>query len=196
MAKAFFENDVFFIDERVAFLKFTNSYKIFDEDGNQIGNVQQKMSGGYKLLSFFLSKAMFPLNLDIADIDGNVLISLRRGWSFLLSKISIMDERGKHIADISQKFKLLKAEFQILDAAGAQVGKILGDWKAWNFTITDNRDKEIGIITKKWAGILKEAFTSADKYIVSVKPELSDMTKRKAVIASAIVIDMILKESS
>jgi uncharacterized protein YxjI len=40
----------------------------------------------------------------------------------------------------------------------------------------------------------KEIFTTADKYVVSVKSELTDTVKRKAIIASAIVIDMILNE--
>jgi uncharacterized protein YxjI len=112
-----------------------------------------------------------------------------------MSKISLFDENGKQIAKIHQKFKLLKAEFKILGVSDAEIGKILGDWKAWDFTITDNRDTEIGLITKKWAGIAKELFTSADKYVVSIKPELADDIKRKTVIASAIVVDMILKEN-
>jgi uncharacterized protein YxjI len=190
----FFERNVFFIDEKVAVLKFTNSYKIFDEEGNQIGLVQQNMPGWHKILSFFLNKSLFPLHLEISDMDGKTLASLRRGWCFFMSKISVLDEKGKLIAKINQKFKLLKAEFRVLSASDAEIGKILGDWKAWNFTITDNRETEIGSVTKKWAGMAKEIFTTADKYVVSVKPELTDAVKRKAIIASAIVIDMILNE--
>ena len=190
----FFKHNVFFIEEKVAVLKFTNSYKIFDEEGNQIGSIQQKMPGGHKFLSLFLDKAMMPLSLEIAGMDGKTLVSLRRGWCFWMSKIAILDENGKDIAKINQKFKFLKAEFKILDTHDAQIGRILGDWKAWNFTITDNRDAEIGVITKKWAGVAKELFTTADKYVVSVKPEVTDDIKRKAIIASAAVVDMILKE--
>ncbi|MDR3354999.1 MAG: hypothetical protein LBO21_08175 [Synergistaceae bacterium] len=191
----FFERNTFFIDEKVAVLKFTNSYKILGEEGNQIGIVQQKMSTGYKLLSLLLHKGMFPMHLDISDMNGKNLVSLRRGWSFFMSKISILDGNGKPIANINQKFKFLKAEFRIFNTAGAQIGKILGDWKAWNFHITDDKDVEMGVITKKWAGVAKELFTTADKYVVSIRPELTDIVKRKAIIASAIVIDMILKEN-
>jgi hypothetical protein len=105
MAVDFFKNNVFFIDEDVAFLKFTNAYKVFGEDGDHIGNVQQKMSGSHKILSFFINKAMFPLSLDIVGKDGKALISLRRGWSFFMSKLSVLDENGAHIANINQKFK-------------------------------------------------------------------------------------------
>jgi uncharacterized protein YxjI len=194
MSDDFFKLDNYFIDEKVAFLKFTNSYKIFDEHGNQIGNVLQKMPDSLKLLSFFISKSIFPMSLDIEDMHGHRLVSLQRGWSFFLSKISIFDENGAYIANINQKFKLLNAEFRILDTRGAQIGNILGNWTAWNFSITDNREAEIGTVTKKWAGLLKENFTTADKYVVSIKPHLTDMLKRKAIIASAIVIDMLLKE--
>jgi uncharacterized protein YxjI len=191
----FFDHNVFLIDEKVAFLKFANSYKVFDEEGNQIGNVQQKVPGWHKFLRLLINKSILPMHLEISDMSGKTLVSLQRGWCFFMSKISLLDENNKQIAKIKQKFKLLKAEFNILGVSDAEIGKILGDWKAWNFTITDNRGTEMGVITKKWAGVAKELFTSADKYVVSVKPELTDVIKRKAVIASAIVVDMILNES-
>jgi uncharacterized protein YxjI len=138
---------------------------------------------------------MMPLNLEISDMSGKTLVSLRRGWCFWLSEISILDENGRDMAKIKQKFKFVNSEFNILDIRGSQIGTILGDWKAWNFTITDNRNAEIGVITKKWAGAAKELFTTADKYVVSIKPETTDNVKRKAIIAAAVVVDMIMKEN-
>ena len=54
---------------------------------------------------------------------------------------------------------------------------------------------EIGMITKKWAGIAKEMFTTADKYNVQLTSTNLTREHKIAILASAITIDMVLKES-
>lgn len=191
----FFKHDDYFIDEKVAFLKFTNAYKVYNSRGELIGAVKETMPVFLKIASFFLSKAFLPFRLDIVDVEEQVLASIRRGWTFFMSKIEVLDPEENILARINQKFKVFKPTFNILDPEGNCIALITGDWKAWNFTIKDNADSQIGTITKKWAGLLKETFTTADKYIVSVNPEISTDAKKIAIVATAITIDMVLKES-
>jgi uncharacterized protein YxjI len=75
------------------------------------------------------------------------------------------------------------------------LAEIKGDWKAWNFTIVDAAGRELGIITKKWAGAFKEIFTTADKYRVNIAKECPEDVNKIAIVAGAITIDMVLKES-
>ncbi|MDR2049097.1 MAG: hypothetical protein LBP69_06555 [Treponema sp.] len=189
----FFKNNDYFIDEKVQFLKFTNTYKVYDSSGSQIGVIKESMPAGLKLLSLLLSKALMPFTLDITDMEENVLATIKRGWTFFMSKISIRDGSGNEIARIKQQFKMFKPTFHITDLNDVPLATISGDWKAWNFTITADGG-QIGTITKKWNGILKETFTTADKYIVSVNPETEGI-KRIATVATAITVDMVLKES-
>ena len=44
-----------------------------------------------------------------------------------------------------------------------------GNWKRWDFKFVSNQGREIGPVTKEWAGLDKELFTSADNYIISLK---------------------------
>jgi uncharacterized protein YxjI len=191
----FFQYDDYFIDEKVAFLKFTNTYKVYNSKGDPIGAIKETMPAGYKLLSLLLGKAMLPFKLDILDNDETVLASIKRGWTLFMSKITVLDAEGSVLAYIRQKFKLFKPVFNILDPQDAPIAVIAGDWKAWNFTITDGDGNQLGTVSKKWAGILKEAFTTADKYIVSVKPGTEVDAKKIAIVATAATIDMVLKES-
>jgi uncharacterized protein YxjI len=89
----------------------------------------------------------------------------------------------------------LKPEFRILDTNNEQIAIINGNWTAWNFNITDSKDAVIGTISKKWNGVLKESFTTADKYVVAIDPKVEEDTKKVAIVAAAITIDMVLKES-
>lgn len=194
MLSGFFETDSYFIDEKVNMFKFENSYQVYNDIGVNIGVVAQKMSAGDKALRLLLNKSMLPFLLEIRNADGGLEASLRRGWTFWMSKITITDKDGRPIGYIKQKFKLLKPTFLIYDTNDILVGKISGDWKAWNFKITDDNDNQIGAISKKWAGAVKEIFTSADKYNVTINPDYPENKNKMIILAGAITIDMVLKE--
>lgn len=191
----FFESNEYFIDEKVQFLKFHNEYKIYNNIGSPMGSVMQHVSTGHKILRLFLKKAMLPFHLEIKDNNEKVLATIRRGWTFWLSKITISDANGNVSGYIKQKFRFLKPRFQIFDAGENQIAEINGDWKAWAFSITDQNGTQIGTINKKWAGVAKEFFTSADKYHVTIAPEYAEDRNKMNIVVTAITIDMVLKES-
>src|SRR6476620_848732 len=190
---AFFESNEYFIDEKVGFLKFHNEYKVYDNYGTQVGRIVQHVPVWQKFLRLFLNKAMFPFTLEVMDNNEDVLVTIKRGWTFWMSKITILDAEGNVSGYIKQKFKLLKPRFQILNADGEQIAEINGDWKAWNFGISDNNGHAIGFINKKWAGIAKELFTTADKYHVNIISDYAEDQNKINIVATAITIDMVLK---
>ena len=191
----FFETNEYFIDQKVNFLKFEAEYKVFDQTGTQIGFIKQRLSAGFKVLSFFLNRAMFPFLLEITDMEGNVLASIKRGWTFWMSEINVLNGQQELIGKIKQKWSFMKPTFHINSGQNKKLAEIKGDWKGWNFEIKDTYDNPIGTISKKWAGALKEVFTSADKYNVSIREEYSENTDKIVVVSTAITIDMVLKES-
>ncbi len=191
----FFDSNSYFIDEKVNFLKFENSYKVFNDKGDEIGSVRQKLTGGQKILRLLLNKAMLPFKLEIRDANEVLLATISRGWTFFMSKITISDPNGNIVGTIAQKFKLFKPTFRIFNNSEQLIAVITGDWKAWEFVIKDSGEKQIGTISKKWAGAMKEIFTTADKYNVQIEPVYSNEASKIAVISSAITIDMVLKES-
>ncbi len=191
----FFETNNYFIDEKVGFFKFSNAYKVFNEHGEQIGMIQQQVPGWHKVLRMLLNKAMLPFTLEIKDMAENPLVTIKRGWTFWMSKIVLTDGKGMPLGSIVQKFKFFKPTFRIFDVHEMQVAEITGDWKGWNFTSNDAQQAQVGTITKKWNGILKEAFTTADKYIVSINEAVAEDTRKMIMVSTAITIDMVLKES-
>ncbi|MHA8067427.1 LURP-one-related/scramblase family protein [Aquirufa sp. ROCK2-A2] len=193
---SFFNLNTYFIDEKVNMFKFENTYHIFDDQGAQVGAVKQKLSFGQKLQRILLDKKILPFLLEIKNANDEVEASISRGWTFFLSKIEIKNGQGFTVAYIQQKFKLFKPKFVIFDENNLTIATISGDWKAWDFSIRDGSDVEIGIITKKWAGALKEIFTSADKYKVEINPNLTLKEHRAIILSAAITIDMVLKEST
>lgn len=195
MNSNFFESDSYFIDEKVNYFKFENCYKVFNNKGTEIGSVNQKISTGQKLLRLLLNKNMLPFQLEIKDAKGNLQTSISRGWTFFMSTITIDDSKGNNIGCIKQKFKFFKPTFKIYNKSEQLVAVITGDWKAWNFQINDSYDKQIGTISKKWNGAMKEIFTTADKYNVDLNSGFTNVSNKMAILSGAITIDMVLKES-
>lgn len=193
---AFFEGNHYFIDEKVGLLKFANSYKVFDAEGTQLGNITQTVPGWQKVLRVIGNiKPMMPFSLEVKDMQGDMQAGIKRGWTFFMSKIDITDGAGLPIGRITQKFKFFKPTFLISDGQENLIAKITGDWKAWNFSIEDAGGNPIGTISKKWNGFMKEAFTTADKYVVSINEAVAEDIRKVAIVAAAITIDMVLKES-
>ena len=70
-----------------------------------------------------------------------------------------------------------------------------GDWKGWNFKMVDSGGRELGTITKKWAGIGRELFTSADNYIIALNDSLQQNPAVIALLlAAGLAIDVVFKE--
>ncbi|HOY10682.1 MAG TPA: phospholipid scramblase-related protein, partial [Candidatus Omnitrophota bacterium] len=63
----------------------------------------------------------------------------------------------------------------------------------WHFRFLDKAENEIGTITKKWAGIGKEFFTSADNYIIALNHE-PEPQKAVLLLAAGLAVDIIYKE--
>jgi len=194
MRTNFFDSNSYFIDEKVNFLKFENSYQVYNNKGDKIGAVRQKLTFKQKMLRLLFKKQMSPFLLDIVNINNELVASVSRGWTFFMSRITIQDAHGSKIGTIQQKFKVFKPTFKIFNSSEILIAEINGDWKAWNFIITDASNVQIGTISKKWAGAMQEIFTSADKYNVTFDSNYSNKENKVVILAGAITIDMVLKE--
>lgn len=76
MKPNFFETNSYFIDEKVNFFKFENSYQIYNEKGESIGAVKQKISFSQKILRLLFNKSMLPFLLEIKNSDNRLLASI------------------------------------------------------------------------------------------------------------------------
>ena len=194
MSYTLLQNNDFLIDEKVGMFKFENQYKIFNDEGHQLGRVQQRMSLGQKFLRMIISPAALPFKIEIYDEKDAMILKVSRGWTFWMSKITIEDAQGMILGYVKQKFKLFTPKFEVLDSQNMLLAELKGDWKAWDFQLKNSQGQTLATINKKWNGAMKEIFTTADKYKVSIDGTLVNDTLKKIVLSSAITIDMVLKE--
>lgn len=190
---SFFLNNSLFVDEKVTIMR--NEYKIYDSQGVQIGVCKEKRSIASMALSMLASKDVMPFRLELSDARGNVIATLSKGVTLFMSTLKMHDARGVHISTVKQKFGL-KPRFEIMGVNGNKLGEIKGDFLAWDFVIYDGNGNNIGAINKKMGSLVREMFTTADKYNVFVSPDLNDEVLRQTILTIASGLDMIFKENN
>lgn len=183
------------VKEKAGLFKAAREYEFFDEQGNKVGEAKEESGNIFKkfLKAFTNLNDFMGFTINFYDVNGQKVITIKRGFTLLFSKILVEDGNGILLGKFQQKFALLKFNFLVFDKSEAQIANLIGDWKGWDFKIVDSNNKEMAHINKKWAGLAKELFTSADNYVVNLNVAASDIEKRKILIAAAISIDMALK---
>lgn len=190
------KRNVFFVKEHVGMFKAANNYDIYDpQTGNIIMECREERLGIItKLLRFTECKRMTPFDIQIRTPDGNQLIRITRGISVFLSNVKVLDEHDKVIGGFKQKFFSIGGSFNVLDANDNPICLLKGKWTGWNFKFLVG-ETEIAHVTKKWAGIGKELFTSADNYVLEISESVpTDNVQRQLILAAVMCIDMVLKE--
>jgi len=189
----------YFIREHVGFMKLSNTYDILDpETQRQIGIAQERPGTLIQVLRFLINKQLLPTKIfiysgDNAENENALLFSIQRGMTLFRSRIDILDRDGKSMGWMKSKAFSLGGAFRVHDAADNEVALVKGDWKGWNFRFLDNSEQEIGSITKKWAGVGKELFTTADNYIIALKGATSP-ERSALLLAAGLAVDTIYKE--
>lgn len=189
--------NLFLVKEHVAMFKAANSFDIFDAESNDIiMNCREENLGFFtKIFRFTDYKRMTPFNIDIKTPSGQKILTVRRGVSFFLSKVEVLDENGMLIGKFKQKFLSIGGKFEVFDASDRALCMLKGKWTSWDFKFVSHDNKEFATVTKKWAGFGKEFFTSADNYVLQINNEVPENHPlRQLILAAVMCIDLVLKE--
>lgn len=188
--------NTFFVKEHVGYFKAANAYDVLDPaTGQIIGTVREAIPNFFiKLLKFTDLKTLLPFTVDIFDDDGKKLVTLKRGFTFFRSNVNVLDANQQKLGRFQQRLLSLGGKFEIFDKTDHPVAMLEGNWKGWDFKFKDKQGREIGTVTKKWAGLGKELFTTADNYVVDMSPQAGDEVLKKLVLSAAFCVDMVLKE--
>jgi uncharacterized protein YxjI len=188
--------NVFLVKEHVGMFKAANNFDIYDpETGEIIMECREDKLGLLtKIFRFTDYKRMTPFDIQIQTPEGEQLISITRGISIFLSKVDVSDNSNKHIGGFKQKFFSIGGAFTVLDNNEQPMCKLQGKWTGWDFKFMAG-DTELAHVSKKWAGMGKELFTSADNYVLEISDQVpANDPLRMLILAAVMCIDMVLKE--
>lgn len=188
--------NLFLVKEHVGMFKAANNYDIYDPGSNQlIMNCRENNLGFFtKMLRFTDYKRMTPFNIEITSASGEKIIAVKRGIAWFRSTVEIFDEKERLVGTFKQKFFSIGGKFEILDKNEKPVATLQGKWTGWDFKFS-HENKQLAQVSKKWAGMGKEFFTSADNYVLQIEETVpQDSPLRQLILAAVMCIDMVLKE--
>lgn len=187
----------FLVKQQVSLFKGRADYDFFDPETQQQVGAAREVGGFMRVLLALLLKSNRPRTIEVRDQAGTLLFSIHRPWSFFRTKVRILDEHGQMLGYFKTKILSLGGGFWVYDPHDTQIAELKGDWKGWSFKFLSPDGNELGQIGKKWAGLAKEMFTTADTYMVSIDDSMSgEETIKILLLAASLSVDIVYKEGS
>lgn len=186
------ERNTFVVKQKAKMFSSRNSYEILDETGAVIGTAEQQTSGLAKLIGMIAGEPATQIEFREKPDDSLVFTVKRSGLVF--KKVQVLDAQGAAIGTYKAKKFSLSGGFHVYDGSGKHVAEIRGKLLKSDYTFFQPDGKtEMGKVSKKWAGAMKEMFTSADTYAVQIEPAFGDDPKTKMLIlGAAVAIDALM----
>ena len=168
----------------------SNKYKVLNSKGDQIAFLAERGGGFWKFLERQFFRTHRNLHISVFSNSNEEILNLHRPFYWFFSDMFI-NEDNKNLGMVRSRFAIFSHSFELLDHSGKLFGYVkaprLRLWN-WTFRIYDRNENEVGVITKKWGGMLREMFTDADQFGVQLPNWEWD--KRAILFASAVTIDL------
>lgn len=189
----------YFIREHVGLFKWANTYDILDPDTQkQIGIAVERPGWFIHLLRFVVDASLLPTTIHVyigknPEAEGRLLFSMEKNFAVFSKRVSIRNPDGQVVGWFQSKVFTIGGAFDVFNAGGEKVFSVKGNWVGWEFQFLDADGDRMGTISKKWGGMAKELFTTADNYVISIDekpaPELALLF-----LAAGLAIDTVYKE--
>jgi uncharacterized protein YxjI len=172
-----------------------NRYEVMDHFNRRLYEAEEESGSMSTMLIRMLLKAMRPFTLHLHSNDGVRRYTLKRPFRFYFHEIEIFNAFGRSIGTVKKRFSFMRRIYTVCDTSGRELYQLFGPiLRPWTFRIMKNQ-MEVGTITKKWSGLLKEAFTDADNFGI-LFPDGIDIAKKAILLGAVFLIDQVHFENS
>ena len=150
----------------------------------------ERTEGFWTTVKRLVFRSHRPLQIDFFDPDGSLRLSFRRSFFFFFSDLSVESHEGTPLGSVHRRFGILHKKYDLLDASGRCFARIETPiWRLWTFPLFRGDGQRVGEISKKWSGLLREAFSDADTFQVNFGAAAFGEVERAVILAAAISID-------
>lgn len=206
--KLIFERQIEYMNLFLSFEQH-NKYAIYDINGMQLGWMIERETSFFHTILRQLYRTHRPFCIDLMDMQGNIGLTVKRGFRLLNSHVKVLLPISRDINELNEKFEIDKVEnalvlgesiqkwhlwrrrYELFANEGKgdmeQIGYIDAPLFAWDFPIGNSDGNILGMISRTFKGIFREVLTDTGVYEVdmgSFKP-----ADRPALIGLCVSID-------
>lgn len=187
----------YLIKERVAVLKASDTYDIHEaESGEQVGTAKEEIGSVTAVLRWVISKRLMPTKIEVREPpDGSLVFTISRSWYLFRARVEVRDSQNELVGYFRSKVFTIGGGFHVYDRHDRLFAEVKGTWTGFHFRFRTPDGTELGEVSKKFEGLGKEMFTSADTYRVTIAEALAEQPLAKMLLlAAALAIDIVFKE--
>ncbi|HEX2026720.1 MAG TPA: phospholipid scramblase-related protein [Nitriliruptorales bacterium] len=187
------DHDAIVVEQVRKLFELRNQYGLFDTAGQRIGAIEQVEQSPLQFLTRLFSDldVMLPTTLAVEDQSGQPVLRLHKPW--FRWKVVVSRSDGTVLGTIAKQARVGKARFTLDGPDGMRLGEVRAEnWRARHFTVLDGSGQKVAEVTKKWRGLVAEALTDADTYVVDLGGSTQPL--RSLALAAALSIDVIMKQ--
>jgi uncharacterized protein YxjI len=165
-----------------------NKYEIKNAQGQLVGFAAEQGKGLLGLLFRHFLGHWRKFDIKIFDEKRSHFLTAHHPFRFFFQAVEVSDAGGKLLGTLQQRFSILSKRFDVLDAAGNVLLQMKsGLFRIWTFPFLKN-GTEVARIEKKWAGLLSEVFTDADKFRIAFGR--ASLLEKQLLLAAGIFVDL------
>lgn len=173
-----------------------NKFELRDEEGEKIGLAAEEGGGFGAMLGRQFFGHCRKATVHIYDNSGQQLGRGEKPFRWFFQRMEVFDG-DQRLGAVERKFSWLKRRLVVENAAGEPVMEIVGPillLGRGTFKLMF-QGQEVGRISKKWGGLLREAFTDADIFGVECEPTVP-AELRKILLVATFLIDFTYFENN
>lgn len=172
-----------------------NRFEIFDDEGRLIGRAAEEAGGVGAVLSRNFFGKCRPSTIHVYDAEGQEVATGRKPFRFYFHRMGLY-EGSKLVGAIQRRFSIFHRLFSLEDETGQELLRIKSPWfRIWTFKLLAD-ETEVGRISKRWGGALKEMFTDADSFRVEFSHPKLPLAAKKLLLAGVFLIDFTCFENN
>lgn len=163
-----------------------NRYALLTEDGEEIGFAAEEGGGIGKNIGRAFLGAARACKIHVYNTNGDAVGHGDKPFRWFFYEMTCY-EGDQKIGRIERRFRMMGRRFTVYDADDREILTIDSPlFKIWTFTVLSG-EKEIGKISKKWGGMMKEMFTAADTFGIEYRRDVHPDVKKLLLIATFLI---------
>ena len=166
-----------------------NKYSI-EVDGSPVAFAAEQGKGALAFLARMFFGHWREFEIHFFDNARQLVLRAVHPFRFFFQRLEVSDAGGRLLGAVQQRWAFFHKRFDVLDAAGRTLLRVSSPfWRPWTFAF--ERDQQaLAYVEKKWSGMLREAFTDADRFRVAFPSNELGTEERLLVLAAGIFIDL------
>lgn len=173
----------------------TNRFEICDETGMPLARAAEEGKGFAAVLRRTVLGRCRAAKVHLYGREGAPIGRGDKRFRFYFHRMELFDGERK-IGLIRRRFSILHRQFTVEDAFGRALLTIVSPFfRIWTFKILAD-GQQVGLISKRWGGLLREAFTDADTFGIEFGHAELPMETKKLLLLGIFLIDFACFENN